>query len=338
MKKNHRILTLAASLAVFAALLVSCVFTVEKIVLPDTIKSDSTIEINTRISFFHVQSDENSRLVFGILVPKEWKAASNTTITFSTEGRPDGQQGQPEIVNAKMHVVDPSATDPTTGQTWSAAFQSMYGSCGNYGLTEWVVFESDEVYVVNWGENKTWYADVKIKIKTGSASDKFFFANAFCGTTYGFGVDGSDHKYSNALVTVLESEGGVGRNDYTVPALVSTTPMTFSYEDIISINFVSKVGDSSTELYGVDKVYLQGVATLASGKEVKMTAKTDMSLMKKTSDVDYYKYIYPRQFFGVSDSEEITMIKVWFEDATGAKVQDNDGYLHEIKQNGTLLK
>lgn len=338
MKKNHRILTLVASLAAFAVLLVSCVFTVEKIVAPENAKAGSTIEINTRISFYHLQSNQDTRLIFGVLAPKTWNVRENATITVSTEGRPENQHDEAELVDAPMHPVDPSATDPVTGQTWANAFQTLYGSCGNYGLTEWVIFVTDDVYYVNWCENKTWYADLKILINTPETSDKFFFANAFCGEKDGFMTTSDGDRFSNALVSVVETVDGVGRNDYTVPPLVSTTPLTFSYEDIFSINFVTKVGDANTPLYGVDKVYLQGVATLASGKEFKVTEKTDATLMKKTSDVDFHKYIYPRQFFGVPDADEITMIEVWFEDATGTKVQDNEGYLHEVKQNGTLLK
>lgn len=336
--KNKRILKVSLALLAFLGLLVSCKFTVESIKMPDTITAGSTIEINTRMSCFHVQSDETSRLIFGMLVPSDWKAAERTTITISTEGRPEGQQGKPEVVNATMSPVDPSSVDPNTGLPWASAFQSAYGSCGNYGLTEWVVFQSDEEYVVCWGENLTWYIDAKITMTVPETNTKFYFANAFCGTSGGFGSDDNGNKFSDALVKTFEVTGGTGKDDYTVPPLTSTTPLTFTYEDIFSVNFTSSVEGFDTALFGENNVYLNGKCVLKSGKTLEVTAKTDATLMKKTSDINYYKYIYPRDFFGIPANDGIAEIYVWFVDKTGAKVVDSDGVLYLLKETGTPLK
>jgi len=336
MKKNRRIITIVAVLAAFVGMIVACTFTVESITLPETIKAGETVEFSAHMSFFHVQSDETSALLVGVLVPKAWNAAANMSATVSTTGRPSAQG--PDIVDAPMHVVNASETDPQTKLAWSSAFQSAYGSCGNYGLLEWVVLKTDDTFVVGWSENYTWYADVKVTMKAPASNDSHFLAVAFCGSTYGFGVNDNDNKYSNALTAQFDVTGGVGRNDYTCPPTVSTTPLTFSYEDIFSIDFVTKVGERTNALYGVDKVYLMAKCTLQSGKTVSVSTKTDANLMKKTSDSDYHKYIYPRSFFGVADNDKIVGMEVWLEDASGSKKVDNDTYKYPIDQNATLLK
>ena len=334
MNKKH-LLKVSAALAIFLGILASCVFKVESITLPSEIKVGSTIEISTRMSCFHIQSTQTSNFIFGILVPSDWNAAENTTVTFSTENRQDGQ-GLPDV-SGTMHIVDPSAKDPATGLTWSAAFQSTYGSCGNYGLTEWVIFESDEAYDIIWMENKTWYINAKIVMKVPQANTRFFFANAFCGTTNGFTKDDNGEYYSNALVETFTVTGGSGMDDYTTPPLSSVTPLKYTFEDIFSVNFTSKAGETVTDLYGVSDVYLQASCTLASGKTVSVTEKSDKTLMKQSSDVDYYKYIYPREFFGVGSSDKIESISVWFSDKSGSKKEDKSGYLYLLSETGTPL-
>jgi len=336
MKKNRRIISIAAAIAAFAGLIVACTFTVESITLPETIKAGETVEFSANLSLTHVQSDQTSSLLVGVLVPKAWNAAANMTATVSTTGRPSAQG--PDIVNAPMHVVDASEVEPQTKLSWSSAFQSAYGSCGNYGLLEWVVLKTDEQYVIGWSENYTWYANVTVKMKAPASNDSHFLAVAFCGSTDGFGSDDNGNRYSNALTAQFNVTGGEGRNDYTCPPTVSTTPLTFSYEDIFSINFVSKIGDKQNDLYGVEKVYLMAKCTLKSGKIASVSTKTKANLMKKTSDIDYHKYIYPRSFFGITENDEIVDMQVWFEDESGSKKVDNDTYNFPISQNATLLK
>ena len=59
--------------------------------------------------------------------------------------------------------------------------------------------------------------------------------------------------------------------------------------------------------------------------------------MKQSSDVDYYKYIYPREFFGVGSSDKIESISVWFSDKSGSKKEDKSGYLYLLSETGTPL-
>ena len=334
---TKRIIKASALLAAAIGILASCVFTVLSINLPDNMQAGTTVEITTNMSCFHVQSDQTSHFVFGMLVPSNWNAGENTTVTVSTSDRPAGQQGKPDVVNASMHLMDPSATDPTTGLTWSASFQSKFGSCGNYGLTEWVVFESDDEYVICWGDNMTWYLNATIKMKLPETNTKFYFANAFCGTNNGLYTDDNGNYFSDAPTVLFSTTGGSGKEDYTVPPLTSITPLKFTYEDIFAVNFVSEAGTVVTDLKGENEVYLQAECTLKSGKTITVTEKSSKTLMKKTSDIDYYKYIYPRQFFSLSSSDKIASIKVWFSDKNGSKVENSGGDLFELSETGTPL-
>jgi hypothetical protein len=67
------------------------------------------------------------------------------------------------------------------------------------------------------------------------------------------------------------------------------------------------------------------VCTLKDGSE----HQGQKVLMTRTGDETYFKYIYPKSYFGVGENAEIEAVRVWFTNADGtktAKGDDGDGY------------
>lgn len=307
----------SAVIAIIAVILAvaACAFTVEKMEIVGTPTANGILEFNTQLSL-KINKDQTTKLVFGILVPKMWDvAASEAEMKVSTSGRPVAQKGQPDITDVPMHVVKAGDTDPVTGNVWKTAFQSMYGSMGNTGPVEWVVFESDEEFKLEDDDANTFTATVNAKIPTNGTNVKFFLASAFCGSTSGFYPDESNGNYysTEALKITAEVTGGSGGEDFTVAHFTSTTPQEFRYGDIVCINFTSYIDETSkTPLAGVSEVYMCGNAELEDGTIVSVSEPLAENLMDQESDFLFTKYIYPRTFFSLDEKAVIKNMYVWF--------------------------
>ena len=137
-----------------------------------------------------------------------------------------------------------------------------------------------------------------------------------------------DFRYvPNERAEVFEVTGGDGVfYDYTTTPPISTTPSTFRYGDIFAINFEA----SGQELEGTEDVYLCAKAVLADGTERIMEDKVDKSLMEKSGETSYFRYIYPYDFFGLPVGTEIKEIYVWCSNADGS-------VLYKEGEDGTLV-
>lgn len=259
-----------------------------------------------------------------MLVPKNWKVADNLQAVYSAK---DVQSGGKMInITEERMVIANDYTEPTTTMPYNTAMLSQYGVLGNTGPVEWVVVRGTTMINTDGsGDHPTTVADVSLKFKTGVNNVKFFTAVATCLSDNGFNTS-NDGEFLISDTQTIQVRGGKGNDDYTVLHFVSTTPQTFRYGDFVSIEFVSKIEDTLTPLYGEEKIYLNAVATLSDGSE--KTVKN--ILMTKSGDVHYFKYVYPKQLFGLDEDASISDLHVWFTNADGTKVatdsQNAKGY------------
>ncbi|MDR1720346.1 MAG: DUF4961 domain-containing protein [Dysgonamonadaceae bacterium] len=284
-------------------IIVMCM-TIENIIHPDDPQVNSEIEIGVDLKLT-AENDDNTKMVFAILAPKSWNIANSAQLTYTTSGYTRG-----DVTNEPLTLIDPTATEPTTAMPWSTALQSEIGLMGNLGPVEWVVFESQTVFIITDEDEKLITAHVKIKLRTGSQNIKLFMGYFFCGKNRGMH---SEYYKANALSKVITVTGASGPlTDYTTVSLTSTTPQTFSYDDIFALNFESVAGDTETELKGIDKVYVYGKAVCSNGSEIVIDAISDKTLMERLGETSYQKYIYPREFFNVPQNVAITALYFHF--------------------------
>lgn len=331
MKKNRHIFAIFALVAA-AALVFSCI-DFKEILWPKDPKANDTFEIKLKVHL-EPQTERTGRFVLAFVVPKKWKVAE--TIQAKYSATQVQVKGQLVTITDEPMTLAGDYTEPTTGMPYASAMLSKYGVLGNTGPVEWIVLRGSTVIDVNGGgAHPDTNADVTISFKTGPTNIKFFSAFATCLDDNGFN-DANAGEYiisydlDKGQPEIIEVTGGSGYDDYTILHFVSTTPQTFRFGDYVSIDFASAITDSKgqvvrTELYGEDQVYLNGVCTLKDGSE----HQGQKVLMTRTGDETYFKYIYPKSYFGVGENAEIEAVRVWFTNADGtktAKGDDGDGY------------
>lgn len=331
MKTYRKHINAVLAVAAVAMLVFGCM-TIEDIIFPDNPQVNSDIEISVKIRLV-TETDDNARLVFGVLAPKSWRLSENASLTYSTSGY--ATQGFPEVIDEPLVPVSPSEVEPSTQMPWATAHQSILGLMGNFGDVEWTVFKSSTSFVINDNVSKEPIdAVVKIRLRTGPDNLRFNMGFHFCGDHYGMKDDGESRYKRNEKSKVMEVTGGEGPvDDWTKVKLVSTTPAVFRYGDIFAVNFQSEVDDNETALKGAEEVYLCGEATLADGTSVSVTGRSEKNLMEATGPVSYRKYIWPRDFFSLASDAVITDMSVWFTDKTGSIRVDDSGSGFAITQS-----
>lgn len=310
MKKN-RIFILVA-LAAVAALVFSCI-EFREVLWPSDPKANTTIEVKLKVHLTP-ETERTGRFLLAFVVPKAWKVSESIQASYSATNLQVG--GQLVTVTNEQMVLAGDYTEPSTGMPYASAMLSKYGVLGNTGPVEWIVLRGTTVINVDGGgDHPDTNAEVTLSFKTGPSNIKFFTAFATCLDDNGFN-DSNSGEYVISDTQMIQVTGGSGFDDFTILHFVSTTPQTFRFGDYVSIEFVSKIGDEATPLYGEDQVYLNATCTLKDG-----TKKDGQKvLMTRTGDETYFKYIYPKSYFGVGENAEIDAMNVWFTNADGSKV------------------
>ena len=301
------------SLIVLAILVVDCM-TIEEIIHPENARVNSDIDISVRIKIV-AETDGNSKLAFGILVPKSWNVAKNATLTFTTTAN----YAANVVTNEPMTVVGASELNPSDAQPWATSFQSRFGLLGNKGPVEWVVFESGTVFQIHdqRPDQKVVEGTVKIRIHTNERAVKFYMGYTFCGKAFGF--NGEKYPKNPVLASkLLEVTGGDSPLwDYTVEPPISYVPATFGFGDLFAVKY-SEPNSMTGGLKG-GNVYLAGKVKYQENGVVKekstdeTTAKTLMEALGDMGNVtSWQKYIYPKDFFSLPKNAVILDIKLYF--------------------------
>lgn len=323
--KKYKIAGILAAAA--AVIIAACEMVIEEINFPEDAKVNSEITFTVKLKLV-TETDDNSNMVFALLAPKSWDIKNNAKLTLTTEGY--AAQGYAEVVDEPMSLIPDSETEKSTALSYPAAYQSKIGVMGNTGPVEWTVFKSASVFHINDKVSTApIYGTVTITLTTGPDPIKFFLGCGFCGTTWGLDSESGEGRYTpneTAKIVTVYGEEGQPVLDYTTVAAVSTTPSTFRYGDIFSVNYET----AGTGLEGEKTVYMCGKAVLADGTEKLMEEKTDKALMEYSGETTCFRYIYPRDFFGLPADAEISEIYVWFTNADGSVVS-------KAGEDGTLL-
>lgn len=334
--KKYKFLRLLAFAAV-AAFLFGCVHNILDIVMSSSPQAGAEDSIIVKTQFRNGTDCNDSYLVFAALFPTNMNMAENAKVTMTTKDF--NLHGYPDVTDLEFVVMEDSNLEKFSQAPWNTTIMAKYGTMGNFGDFEWVVWRSADKYSLTNDSNddpaNCTYADIKITFTNEARNVKFNFAAMYATTALAL----EDDRFCPPVSKPYQTYGGVGDEDYTVPKLVSTTPIKMSYEDVFAINFVSKLGDTVTDLAGETDVYLMGKVVLGDGTEVLVDKRHDESnRMSRTGEYEYMKYIYPREFFGVLEDDTMTEMYFWFENADGTKVENALDNLYAVLQTGTLLQ
>lgn len=302
------------SLVALLFLVVTCM-TIEEIIHPDDAQVDSDINITVKIKIV-AETDGNSKLAFGILMPKAWNVKDNAILTLTT----NALFADNKVTNEPMVLMSATDKNPTDGMPWASSFQSRMGVLGNTGPMEWVVFKSATTFKIHDQnpDQKVVEGTVNIKLHTGPRAVKFFAGYTFCGEAFGF----HNEKYPKEDVVeakLLEVTGGSDpQMDFTADPPISFVPATFGFGDIFSVryneaNYITEGGLKGGDVYLYAKVlYMEG--GLQKEKTVDETsAKTHMEPLGNLGAVtSFQKYIYAKHFFDLPEDAEVLNIEAHF--------------------------
>jgi hypothetical protein len=316
--KDYRKLLLLLGLP---ALAVMCM-TITEVIYPDDPQPNSEITIQVKLKFV-AETEQDSKLAFGILAPKSWNLASNATLSLTTTS------GVPKnvVTNEALTVIPSNELNPSTGTPWSSSFQARFGTQGNYGPMEWVAFESSTVFVADASggktdAEKTTEGTVTIKLTTGPENLRVYLAFTYCGKATAFRDDRYPDK--DVIVAKLLEVGDMSGDvvDYTIAPAVSTTPSEFGWGDIFAFNF----REQSSALKGADAVYLQAKVVYGDGQEKTVNEISDKTLMEHLDGDLWQRYIYPLDFFDLPAGTVIQRVEVYMTDKTQTlNVKDTSG-------------
>lgn len=333
--KNYKFLRIFA-LAAIAAFLFACVHNITGIVMSERPQANAEDAITVKVQFRNGTDCNNTYLVFAALFPTNMNAAANAKVTMTTKDF--NLHGYPDVTDMEMVPMEDTEVEKMSGSAWSSALMTKFGTMGNFGDFEWVVWRSADIYSLTQDSNddpsNCTYADIKVTFTNEARNVKFNFAALAAATTFGL----EDDRYCPPMSKAYQTYDGVGDENYTVPKLMTTTPVKMSYEDVFCINFVSMLDGTATAVAGETDVYLMGKVILEDGTEILVDKKHDeTNRMSRTAEYEYMKYIYPRQFFGVLEGDTMVEMYFWFENIDGTKVEDAAGNLYAVAQTGTLL-
>jgi hypothetical protein len=303
------------------ALAVMCM-TITDVIYPDDPQPDSEITVLVKLKFV-AETEQDSKLAFGILAPKSWNLASNATLSLTTTS------GVPKnvVTDEALTVIPSNELNPSTGTPWSSSFQARFGTQGNYGPMEWIVYESSTVFVADGNGSlteaqKTTEGTVTIKLTTGPENLRVYLAFTYCGKANAFQDDRYPDK--DVIVAKLLEVGDMDSDvvDYTIAPAVSTTPSEFGWGDIFAFNF----REQSSALKGADAVYLQATVVYDGGKEKTVSEISSKTLMEHLDGDLWQRYIYPLDFFDLPAGTIIESVKVYMTDKTQTlDVMDTSG-------------
>jgi hypothetical protein len=277
---------------------------------PATATIGAVVPITVHISIPTVGDGGPDNLIFGFLVPKGWKAAQNTLITYTSPTLGDGNM---------TLIPDGTVAKNGGGLTWPAYMKKTFQIGGNLiDDMEWVAYQSDKGF--RHGGGNTINGDLHIKIKVGADGNNTLVKLGYVITDSGNGFtsDGNGTYYSSMITPCFEVTGGTGDLvDFCNPQLTTINPPKSLDNDIVTLTFDGTV--VNTPLGNATETYLCATAYTSDGKTVSVCEQTDKTKMVQTgpNSKKYQITIWPKSFFNVSGTQTITKMEYFITNKAG---------------------
>jgi hypothetical protein len=304
-----------------AIFLACCDFLINNIQQPLIANAGDVININTRDSVFTNVNGGGSitaNYIAGILMPKGWAGAANTTVTYTSNLGDGNMQLMPAT------VLEPESINNGTNLNYSQAMLKKFGIGGNLvNDLEWVVFRS--VQQVNIGNTITILGNINFKIKVGVDGNTTIYKPAYviCESVDGlnhWNATTPDYGYANGARMTVNGPGDV--NDLCDPQLTSFDPPKVLNNDIVTLSYNEKL-DTVNTLKGTKLYLCVDTAYTSDGKKLTgfCTQSTKTLLTQTTANSGLYKLTFwPSAFFGLTAAQTVTKMVYYITDANGNKV------------------
>jgi hypothetical protein len=289
--------------ALLLLIIVSCSMTIDSIVQPASVNGGDILPVTLNVTITTNQA-QTSNFMVAVLVPKVWKAAQNTHITFTSDISAGPQP---------MTVIPAGTAAPQGGGLdWPTLLANKFGNGGNLLPDyEWVAFYSNAGYSV--AGNTTIHATVSITTKT--STDNLLFKPGYCVANSTDGLSSSDRYGSHFSNSCFQVNGTGDLIDFCNPQLSTIDPRTSFDNDIITVTFDG--GVASTPLDNASQVYLCMSGITTTGDSLSVCTQTDQTKMNSLGLNKWQKDIWPRKLFNLTDNQHLAGLRYYFTDAGG---------------------
>lgn len=298
--QNYLVKILATAIVV---LIISCSMTIDSIVQPSSIRGGATLPVTLNVTVTTNQS-QTSKFVVAVLVPKLWKVATNTSITFTSD----------ITTGAQPMTVVPAGTPAPNGNglDWPNYLASKIGNGGNLiSDWEWVAFYSNAAFTL--GGNVTVHATVSIRMPVSKDNMSFKLGYLVANSTDGLS---SSDRYGSFFPGCFSVNGTGDLIDFCNPQLATVEPRTSLDNDIISIGFDG--GVASNLLANATDIYLCATGVTTAGARIDVCKPSAATKLVSLGAGRWRTDIWPRNLFLLTDSQHLDHLEYYFTDATGS--------------------
>lgn len=288
---------------VVVAVIISCSMTIDAVEQPSEINGGEVLHA-TLTANVTTNTDQTSKLMIAILVPKIWNARQKATVTFTSEVSSGIQQ---------MTVIPAGAPAPNgQGLDWPSYLASKIGNGGNLiNDWEWVAFYSNSDYTLPGNAD----VDVEVYVSIPTTEDNISFKMGYAIANSSDGLSESD-RYGSFFPGCLRVNGNGDLIDFCNPQLASVEPRTATDNDIITITFDS--GVSANDLENSTDVYLCATGVTTTGERLEVCLANDQSKLVSLGAGRFRIDCWPREYFSVPEGKTLSRLEYYFTDASGS--------------------
>ncbi|MFD0793069.1 DUF4961 domain-containing protein [Mucilaginibacter litoreus] len=293
-------------LAALILLLSNCEFVINFITQPLTANAGEQITAVLDANFRINGGPYTKNIVIGILAPRSWKLAQNTTITYtSAKGPGTFKPIPPDVV----------AGNAKNGENWTTIMKKKMGIGPNYiDDMEWVPFITTQTISANNNDDIHAVFTIKMKVGVDGQNTSVRLGYVVCNDTDGLD-DGSPYLWPFKFADCLEVKGAGDLIDFCNPSLSILNPVKALDNDYETITFDNTV--VNTELKGQTDIYLCATAHTSDGKDIAICTQDDRSKMIEAGANKFQIVIWPRQYFNLSAGQTITSVDYYFTNKAG---------------------
>jgi len=285
-------------------LLAGCI-TIDEVDQPSTARSGQNITITVKMEIRQTKDNPADRIYFGFLAPRDWNAAANTTVSFSSD-RGDG----------KMTLVPPGALALKSNNRWPGLLLSRYGIGVNLLKDmEWVTFRTDSTYAaINGGP--TVRGTIKIVTRTGMQNE--IVRLGYFATAEDI-IDPIDNPFYGNDLTIA---GGKGQLlDFSNPQTATIVPAKSVDNDYITVTFDGNA--HQTALTGSTAVYLRASAYTRDQQVINVADGSGATRLAPMGNNKWCIQIWPRSFFHLKEDQSLSRMEYYFTDRAGNRVAND---------------
>ena len=183
---------------------------------------------------------------------------------------------------------------------------------------EWIAFQSNTTYAVPGTTTFGVHVNITINVPTNNVffNMAYVIAESTDGLHSNAYTDPSTDFYGTFYPGPVRVNGTGTLLDFVNPQLSVIVPGNSLDNDIITIPFNATA--AANPLSTSNKVYLCATGYTTAGDSIKVCQQTSQTQLSSTGTGQWQASIWPRGFFGLSQSQSLDSMTYYFTDANGA--------------------